>query len=631
MRYGCAGVIIGTVLAAIATNPSVAQPASPPAALSSPAAASTAKTPPIDLKTRTIVVRDVSFGGLHETRISIGRIVFAGVNRSDQSVHVEHIDMEKISATFAAETIDIPSLAITSAELPPPLFDALVEGKAGVNWAELMGRMTIGRISIDRIALSQSLLGMHAVYAGLRIDGIKDGIVETARFGEMTATMHSLTKPTMEIGFHAKQLRYQQLDIAESLRYLTGGSGGKPKRLLQSAVADDIDVTGPAVTVHFDRIAVSAVDGRAPKHPFPNVAGFKPGTDPLSVDPKLRQQLIGSLEDVLRTTRIGRYSIEGIKITSATGKVSIGSIALTGLSGHGLDRFEITGLDVSVPQGSVDLDRFEFDGLDYSAMIDAALEAARTGGKPDLSPQELAKLRPHLSGLHLSKLKVDMPVAPMSLDDLQMKTSATAGNETGEISITGLKFDPTQAPPSPERDRLIALGYDKLTIDADVRGRSRTQDRTLVEDGDVSVDHAGRIHLTARLANIDIDKAMADPVAAETLIDAAQLESVELHIVDLGLAERLYAEAAKKAGVTVDAIRAKFAETYRAQAIAQFGPMLTGDSADELAKFLRSPGTLTAKLTVAAGHPPLSIGEIKRSPPPLLMQQLRLSLQASPK
>jgi hypothetical protein len=110
----------------------------------------------------------------------------------------------------------------------------------------------------------------------------------------------------------------------------------------------------------------------------------------------------------------------------------------------------------------------------------------------------------------------------------------------------------------------------------------------------------------------------------------ARLGPVEIRITNFGLAERFYADAAKGAGISPDAIRAGLAAEMRAQAIGAFGPLLAPGSADAIAAFLQSPGTIVARIAPANGQPPLSLGEIETLGP-AAMERVTVTLQATPK
>jgi hypothetical protein len=175
----------------------------------------------------------------------------------------------------------------------------------------------------------------------------------------------------------------------------------------------------------------------------------------------------------------------------------------------------------------------------------------------------------------------------------------------------------------------MALGYRELAADAQVRvGWLRKSAALAIESVALSLAQVGRIDVAARLENVDIDKALADPAAAERLMGDARLGAVEIRIANYGLAERFYAQTAKSAGVSADAISAGLAAEMRSQAISNFGPLLAGRSADAIAEFLRSPHIITARIAPAAGQPPLTVAEIQRLGPADLMQRLTLTLEA---
>jgi hypothetical protein len=146
----------------------------------------------------------------------------------------------------------------------------------------------------------------------------------------------------------------------------------------------------------------------------------------------------------------------------------------------------------------------------------------------------------------------------------------------------------------------------------------------------LAIDNVGRLDVKLRLNNVDFAKMIAAPDNAEQLLNEAQLGPIEMQIVDLGLAERFFAQAAKESGVSPDAVRAGLAAEMRVRA-QQFGPALDQKSADAIAAFVQAPGTLRGRIVTADGQPPISLGDIQGLGPPVLMQRLRVTLEAAPK
>jgi hypothetical protein len=580
------------------------------------------------IQVRTLEVRDLSFGSSRDLALSIERVVFRGFASSGNRVRADRIDVERIVIKAGSQTTEIPALAITGADLPAPLFRALVEGQSAADWAALVAQSAIEEISIETMVQRDPSADTEIVHKEFTFRDFKNGIVASARLGGLAGTVPGEPGSGKQVGLRMGEIRYQQIDIAESIRFFTGGTGGPAKRLLQRATVDGIEVRMPDGGLRFDRVELAGIEGRAPQQALPAAAHRKGGLD----DAQVRAQVITYATEALRTARIDRYSIEGIRVEiPGQGRFAVKAVTLEGLSARGLERFEIRGVDMPTPDVTVRFDRFVLTGLTYGAMVDAALEAARSGEKPNFPPDKIARIRPHLSGLRLTRLDVETPMGPVSVDDVRFEIDELGGATKAEAAIVALKVDVERTQGNPGREKLIELGFREMVLSAELRIRALPQERAIVlETLAIAVDRAGRVEATARLDNIDIAKILANPETAESELGVAVLGPLQLRLVNFGLAERFYASTAKSAGISEDAMRAGLAAEMRAKALQGFAPILLDRSADAIAAFLQSPKAIVARVAVADGQKPPTVAELQAFNPPLLMERLRVKLEALP-
>ena len=289
----------------------------------------------------TMEVRDVTFGA-PGAGPSIGRMLFTGFKRDGGRVHADRVDLEDVRLTLGPQITTIPAVTMSAVDLPEALFRGLTEGDASLDWAGLLVQTAIGKITIERIVQHNEIAHMQAIDHDIVINGIKDGMVASARIAEIDATAVAPTSPG-EVKFHIGEIRYEQANIAESIRYFTGGGSGDAKRLLQRAVVNDMEVTTPDAVVRIGRLEMAAIDGRAPSQPFPAAAQLQAGLDKVPEDAHARAELLGYVTDLLHYMRIGRYSIEQFTVEAPKqgGRFSIDGITMSGLSSRGLERFEI--------------------------------------------------------------------------------------------------------------------------------------------------------------------------------------------------------------------------------------------------------------------------------------------------
>jgi hypothetical protein len=595
----------------------------------SPSGASPA-SPSISLKVGTLDVRDLTFPLPGGGSLTIGRMSFTGLVRNDARARATRIDIEKIALTFASQTLEIPSIVISNADLPARLYQIMTAGQPAKDLAGFLTATTVDRIDIERIVQRDPSVQVEAIHSGFTITGVKDGLFASVRVAGSTATAPGAPGVSEKVQVKSGEIRYQQFNFAEMVRIFTGGGSGEAKRVLQRAVIDGFEVVTDQAVFKVRRAEMNDIDGRAPTHALPTDLKMQAGLAALT--PEQQKRLATSIGEMLRFTRVGRYSLEDISVTiPGQGSLAIGAVTLSGFSGRGIDRFAITGFDIKMPGAPVRFDRFEIEGIKYGAMLDVALDAAASGAPPDFAPARMAKLMPRLSAIRLSRLDAETPQGPLAIGDLRFEWDERDDATNASSAINGFKIDLANLDPNDGLDQLMALGYKQIVANAQARVNWTGKAKALVvQTLGLSLGDVGRIEITARLDNVDADKAMANPDDAERILGAARIGPIEIRIANLGFAERFYADAAKSAGISPDAIRAGLAAEMRTQASDNFGPMLAAGSADAIAAFLQSPGTITARITPADGQPPSSVEELQALGP-LAMQRFTITLQAAPK
>lgn len=398
-------------------------------------------------------------------------------------------------------------------------------------------------------------------------------------------------------------------------------------------MADGLDVAAGDAVIHLDRVELSGVDGAAPRQALPADVNIEAVLEQTDSDPKLRQQIVTYFTEALRHYRINRYSLEGLTVSVPQQPTfSLGAINISGVSSRGIDRIEVTGVDFPAPDTPVRFDRFELEKITYGALLDATLSAAATGQEPDFAPAKLAELAPRIAGLRLLGLNFGTPQGPLSLAELRLEIDDFSGAlpEKFTAAINGLKVKLDQMEASDGRDKLIALGFNEVLASAQAQIRWLPREQAmLIENTGFTLDKAGRVEVSVRLDNVDLTKAMADPAAAERLLGEARIDSVQIRLANLGFAERFYADVAKTAGLSGEAVKAGLAAEMRTQAIANFGPLLASGAADAIAKFLQTPGRITLTASPRSGQA-LTVDEVKSLPPPALMERITVKIEAAP-
>ena len=138
------------------------------------------------------------------------------------------------------------------------------------------------------------------------------------------------------------------------------------------------------------------------------------------------------------------------------------------------------------------------------------------------------------------------------------------------------------------------------------------------------------IEATLRLDGVDVDAALADPDHADEILERdARLGRASLALTDLGLAERVFADLARRTGAAPQAIRDELAAKTRAEMAEALGDAVTPAALDRLADFLRRPGRIAVTVTPRPGQT-VRLGELNAGGSDLL-GRLRIEIDTAPR
>ncbi len=581
----------------------------------------------MNVRAGTAEFRDVSFGTDDTGSVTIGKISFIGFARDSDRVRADRVEIEKLTGRIGTRVIEVPTITVAAFEGPADLFRALSEGgNAERDWIALLQKAAARQIIIDRMLDHNPALSFESEVSTISINDVKNGFVGSAKLAGMTGSGNA--PPNGKMSLKLGELRYQGVDIAESIRLLSGGGSGEPKRLIERVVMDGMDIKTSEATMRFDRIEMANFRARAPSEGLSPADRIALQTGKAFDDPEVRKRMARFFGEIARTASLERYSLEGFTVSIPQGPFSIKAITFGGLSGRGLDLFEIRNMDVPTPSGPVRLGRFAIEKLTYGPMVDALLAAVASGQDPDFDPAKVIAIAPRLAAIRMGGIEVSTPEGPVSLGgfDVELDDRAGAIPERIAASIKQLKVKIDRTAPDEGRKQLLAMGYNEFAADAAAQLRWLRSDKALVIDNtNLVMDKVGRIDLAARLGNADLAAAIGDP----SVVDNAKIESIELKVRNLGVAERFYGLTAKSAGISQDAVREGLAAEVKSRAAAMFGPALAPGSADAIARFLRTPGTLVARATLKPGRS-LTVGEATDLDPPQLLERLTITIETPP-
>ena len=391
--------LIGCVLALVAAAGADAQPVPPGIQIPSIAPS---------VQVRTLEVRDITLGSPDTATVEIGRITFRGFARGAASVRAETVEFEAVIAKFGARKLEIPEIRISGFEVPAALFQALSEGGgADLDWPALLLKSSAADLVIDtaRDSFEKSPL-VTVTYAGLALKNFRNGLLESAKL-DRTSGQTNDQNSADQLTFNIGAIGYHGVDIAELVRFVSGGGSGGAKPLIERSVANEIEVTFNEGRLAIKKIELIGFDGRAPTTSFARQqvpAGppqiVLPGVTPERaiersyygglVDLALDAAVAGSLFDLApdklggATPRTGLVRLTGLVVDTPIGPVSLGDmrvgvdnpdVPVPGLVSFAFDRARVDLSRLEPNQGGDKLKAYGYDELAADLLIQIRLSA----------------------------------------------------------------------------------------------------------------------------------------------------------------------------------------------------------------------------------------------------------------
>ena len=581
-------------------------------------------------------IRDVTFGTPGVRTGNIGRGVFSGLRHGDGVVRAERVVFERVTIYVEGRQLVIPEITASDVTLPIEWFRAFTEGTTAAHYepVALLMRMAAAEIRIPSIADGDSATRGKARFTNMVYSGLKQGTLASGRWHQsrtdtvdVDGSVHTVTiENTAE---------YRGIDIAEIWRFASGRSSnddGAAKRLLESSTinAFRLNVTDGS-EIAIERIEVAGLFGRAPVSPFP----MRPPSRiaPAGKPDTHRADTAHYIREVLQNLRLDQFAMSGIQIRSPDfGALAIAGVSVANLSGNGIEKFEVAGTELSGSPLDVKLERLTLEKLVYGDLLSRMLDALMGAEQIELSPEWFAQSRSQLSAMRLAGLTLDTPAGPLAVANISVESDPpdlAAIPERVTLSINGLSLDLEKGAQALGPTNLLRLGYRQIKADGRVQFRSIAGERALVmDDTRIAIAEMGSLDLAMRLGNIDLGAAASNPQLSDGILDAAQIESMELRATDAGFADRFYAQLARDSGLPEDALRTASAQEMKGHAAHLFAGALPPGAADALATFIRKPGRLVIRATPKPGQP-LKLSDLDKLSPPELNARLTISIEAT--
>jgi hypothetical protein len=578
-------------------------------------------------------MRELSFGTADALRLTIARIGFVDLAQGPDQARAARVEIDGLVVQWGTRRIEVPSIRLAGVKAPPALLQLLSGGTlADGALVDLLAKLSVDELTIAEVRDRDTTLGLDQTVRGVVATRLAGGVLDrvlTAGIDGRVAT------PQGPMRIVLGELRYDKIDVAESMRFLTGGTPGPAKRLLDRASLAGLEVhTGDGKTVKIARVELVGIDGRAPAQPLSAADQAALGKPEAMNDQALRARVARYAADFLRDFRVGRYAIQGLSGDTPEGPFTIASASFNDFGGSGWDLFEVAGIALPGPNGPIKIGRFSIEKVSYGAIVQASLDALAAGTEPDFEPDQIMALMPHIGAMRIAALDGNSPSGPFSLGAFDIESDGQPGAvpERTSVTLRGLKLRVADTPPSPGRDQLTALGYSDIAADAGLALRWSAADKALIlENTGIAVADAGRVELGARLDGVDLAAVFKDPESVQAALFGASLNSLDLRLVDLGLAGRFYEQVAKSANLAPAAVREGLAAQIAAQVQAIGGAALAPGTVEKVQQFLRAPGILSAHAAPKPGSGPLTIAEMAGiGDPTQILSRLVVTVDTSP-
>jgi hypothetical protein len=577
--------------------------------------------------------RDIAFDGAFGTG-TIGRVSFTGLVQQGDVARAQTIRVERLSWKLSEFSLDIPTIRFENFEGPRAFVDMLTSGRgSGVDWIAVINRTRVSQIAVDRI--SQKVGGQAAASGTLTdlvFEALGDGKLATLRFANWE--FEGATPQQENVRWRLGASRYDDLNLAEFGRYVTGGGSGPAKLLIGSAVGENIETSSSDGTrMRIARSDSRGTYGRGPREGLTRADIEAIDTIKNNGNPALARKLANFARDVIANMRVEEASLTGWEIETPGGPAKIDSMRMANYGLAGFEKFELLGLEIEPPTGSVRIDRIAMENFDYTPLIDFLLGALERGEAPEQNFEKIRDAMPSMGAFRIENVSADTPEGPVTLGSFAIE-SERAGAVLSAVttSLKQLRIRLDEGTPSEAKEKLVALGYPEIIADAQVVLRYDSATKAfLIERTGATIERAGGVEATLRVEDVDIDEMLKAGEAAAALAMQARLGSLDIKLNDLGFAERFYESVAQDSGVAPDAIRDGLAAQLRVQANAIFGAALTPGSADQVAQFMRDPGALTIRVLPRPDRPPLLVGDLQEMAPPQLADRLTVTIEAKGK
>ncbi|MCP4560671.1 MAG: hypothetical protein GY873_18040 [Bosea sp.] len=299
----------------------------------------------------------------------------------------------------------------------------------------------------------------------------------------------------------------------------------------------------------------------------------KPGAKAEPVDMRIQRIAFG--EDAPDKSGV---AIEGLQFEGSGAKGVIGLIGYSGFSLEGVIR-EVK----AVANSAVDIKT-----LDFRRFI-PKLGTVKMSGVQMSVPQDGKRGRP--AG----------PPIQIGLGSFELKAGEQLNGIPTDmtLSLDKITFPIVESADNPAAKDLLAMGYRNIDLSAKLAlAWQETSKEFAIRTLSLGGAGMARLDATGTLGNIGKEVFTGDLALAQVALLGATAKNVELKLQNLGLAEKLVENEAKKSKRKVEDVRREYGMMASLGLAAILGPSDGAKAlANAVARFVAKPGTLTVKAT----------------------------------
>lgn len=556
------------------------------------------------------VLRDLAFGD-GSRHVSIGAVKTslwsAAFAQSAESFTLENVKFAWGSSTYEAKRLTFDGASVARSDIEN-LFSSGTEP-----FADRLARIRVRQVTAPELKVTQTLGAQTqtSLYRNISVNDVVDGKIAsmTAETAAIEATGQK--GPTL-ISYGRSAV--SDLDLAAFARLYETKDATAPLTKIYGAFSiETIDAASREGDggVQIARLSGRDLMARPTADSWSGTLGLiRDLSEKETTTPEDQTRLLQGAADLLGAFDAGFVEAAGVAFKGGgadnKGTGTIARIAYTGANGAQPAETRLEGIELADAESRVKVGAVSLTGFSVAPTLEG-LKAF--GSKPltDLDHADMRRLIPTLGTLRITGLDVD---ATSNGGDGQKPERTQMSVESVEVTAdrplngipTNIRIEHRNAAlalPASSSDefirQLIALGYrtfnSSMTLAATWNEASNEID---LQEVSLQGQDMGSLRLTGLIGNAGPDLFSPDEATASAALIGAKAKAASLTVENRGLVERYFAQSAKEAGTTPEALQAMYSGATPLVLSSMIGnseqARILGQA---IARFIQKPGRLT--------------------------------------